>query len=258
MTGPDIGQWLLNVRDVCLERDGTRLLSDIDLRVMRGERLLVLGPNGAGKTLLMQVAHRLVEPTRGLVEAAAPVREAMVFQRPVLLRRSVIGNVLYAIDHARPGAGLTGDARGPDRTEGRRVRAGRERRLARAGAALRLVGLEGLANRPARVLSGGEQQRVALARAAALRPDLVWMDEPTANLDPASTQAIEAIVMRMSAEGTTCVMSTHDIGQARRLAERVVLMAGGRIIESTEAACFFERPATEPGRRYLRGELLND
>jgi len=258
MTGPDIGQWLLNVRDVCLERDGTRLLSDIDLRVMRGERLLVLGPNGAGKTLLMQVAHRLVEPTLGQVEAAAPVREAMVFQRPVLLRRSVIGNVLYAIDHARPGAGLTGDARGPDRTEGRRVRAGRERRLARAGAALRLVGLEGLANRPARVLSGGEQQRVALARAAALRPDLVWMDEPTANLDPASTQAIEAIVMRMSAEGTTCVMSTHDIGQARRLAERVVLMAGGRIIESTEAACFFERPATEPGRRYLRGELLND
>jgi tungstate transport system ATP-binding protein len=146
MTGPDIGQWLLNVRDVCLERDGTRLLSDIDLRVMRGERLLVLGPNGAGKTLLMQVAHRLVEPTRGLVDAAAPVREAMVFQRPVLLRRSVIGNVLYAIDHARPGAGPTGDARGPDRTEGRRVRAGRERRLARAGAALRLVGLEGLAS----------------------------------------------------------------------------------------------------------------
>ena len=257
MTGPDIGQWLLKVRDVCLERNGVRLLSDIDLRVMRGERLLVLGPNGAGKTLLMQVAHRLVEPTRGRVEATAPVREAMVFQRPVLLRRSVIGNILYAIDHAHPGASRIDDARGPARPEGWRVRDSRERRLACAGAALRLVGLEGLASRPARVLSGGEQQRVALARAAALRPDLVWMDEPTANLDPASTQAIEAIVMRMSTQGTTCVMSTHDIGQARRLAERVVLMAGGRVIESTEAAGFFERPATEAGRRFLRGELLN-
>jgi tungstate transport system ATP-binding protein len=257
MTGPDIGQWLLKVRDVCLERNGVRLLSDIDLRVMRGERLLVLGPNGAGKTLLMQVAHRLVEPTRGRVEATAPVREAMVFQRPVLLRRSVIGNILYAIDHAHPGASRIDDARGPPRPEGRRVRESRERRLACAGAALRLVGLEALANRPARVLSGGEQQRVALARAAALRPDLVWMDEPTANLDPASTQAIEAIVMRMSTQGTTCVMSTHDIGQARRLAERVVLMAGGRVIEATEAAGFFERPATEAGRRFLRGELLD-
>ena len=119
------------------------------------------------------------------------------------------------------------------------------------------MGLEALAHRPARVLSGGEQQRVALARAAALRPDLVWLDEPTANLDPAATQAIESIVMRMSAEGATCIMSTHDIGQARRLAQRVVLMAGGRIIESTEATCFFARPATDAGRRYLSGELLN-
>jgi tungstate transport system ATP-binding protein len=107
------------------------------------------------------------------------------------------------------------------------------------------------------VLSGGEQQRVSLARAAALQPDLVWLDEPTANLDPASTQTIESIVSRMSEEGTTCVITTHDIGQARRLAQRVVLMASGRIIECTEAGRFFDQPTTEAGRRYLRGELLN-
>jgi len=241
MTGGEDRPSLLALRGITLTREGNRLLSAIDLDIRPGERLLVLGPNGAGKTLLMQVGHRLLMPTEGEVEAAALLREAMVFQRPVLLRRSVLGNVLYAIDHARCGGGL----RHRDDREGRAL------------AALRMVGLEALAHRQARVLSGGEQQRVALARAAALRPDLVWLDEPTANLDPASTQAIESIVMRMSGEGATCVMTTHDIAQARRLAERVVLMAGGRIIEATTAQRFFEQPATDAGRRYLRGELLN-
>ena len=188
MTAPGVRQWLLNLRGVTLARDGTPLLSGIELDVVPGERLLVLGPNGAGKTLLMQVAHRLVAPTQGHVDVSGHLREAMVFQRPVLLRRSVIGNVLYAIDHARPtGAERIGaaDQKAPARADRGQTRE------ERAIAALRLVGLEALAHRPARVLSGGEQQRVALARAAALRPDLVWLDEPTANLDPASTQAIE-------------------------------------------------------------------
>jgi len=241
MTRHDDRPSLLMLRRITLDREGHRLLSGVDLEIRAGERLLVLGPNGAGKTLLMQVGHRLIVPTAGQVEAAGHLREAMVFQRPVLLRRSVIGNVLYAIDHARCGNGLRS----------------REAREERALAALALVGLEALAHRRARVLSGGEQQRVALARAAALRPDLVWLDEPTANLDPASTQAIESIVMQMSAKGATCVMATHDIGQARRLAQRVVLMAGGRIIESTAAERFFEQPTTDDGRRYLQGELLN-
>lgn len=266
---------MLTMRGVSLLREGIRLLTNIDLTIARGERLIILGPNGAGKTLLMQVAHRLILPTGGeVLSGAAGMREAMVFQRPVLLRRSVLGNVLYAIDHARPGqmavAGPDLPTPGGDGAQGRnRAEDGpcaqgkngapdRNCRMARARAALRLVGLEALSHRPARVLSGGEQQRVALARAAALRPDLVWFDEPTANLDPASTQAIESIVMRMSSEGATCVLSTHDIGQARRLAQRVLLMAAGRIVEATPAARFFEEPATESGRRYLRGELLND
>jgi tungstate transport system ATP-binding protein len=248
-------EWLLRLGGVTLARDGTCLLSGIDLDIVPGERLLLLGPNGAGKTLLMHVAHRLIEPNRGRVEASGDLREAMVFQRPVLLRRSVIGNVLYALRHARLGCGVRRSTGDLDAARDRPDTA--EDREASAMAALRLVGLESLAHRPARVLSGGEQQRVALARAAALRPDLVWLDEPTANLDPASTQAIESIVMRMSAEGTTCIMSTHDIGQARRLAQRVVLMSGGRIIESTEATRFFAQPMTDAGRRYLRGELLN-
>lgn len=254
MTGDGATRWLLKFRNVTLATDGIRLLSGIDLDILPGERVLVLGPNGAGKTLFMQIAHRLIAPTEGQVEVTGQVREAMVFQRPVLLRRSVIGNVLYAIDHARPGCGKRSGTPTGSVPGGREAAESRE---ARALAALRLVGLESLAHRPARVLSGGEQQRVALARAAALQPDLVWLDEPTANLDPASTQSIESIVMRMSAEGATCVMSTHDIGQARRLAQRVVLMAGGKIIECTEARHFFEEPATEAGRRYLRGELLN-
>ena len=235
---------MLRLREVGLVRDGHRLLSSINLLVEPGERLLLLGPNGAGKTLLMQVGHRLIEPTEGeVIPAAAGVREAMVFQRPVLLRRSVLGNVLYAVDHALPE---------------HRVAEGRDDRLARADAALELVGLKGVSDRFARVLSGGEQQRVALARAAALRPDLLWLDEPTANLDPSSTRGIEEVVLRMSSQGVTCVMSTHDIGQARRLAQRVLLMAGGRIIEATPASRFFTEPATEAGRRYLRGELLDD
>jgi tungstate transport system ATP-binding protein len=239
---------MLSLRGVSLVKEGHRLLWDIDLNIVPGERLVILGPNGAGKTLLMQVAHRLIAPTEGEIAAVGGVvREAMVFQRPILLRRSVLGNVLYAVDHARPSRG---------RTPPENARPGSSR-LDRAQAALRLVGLETLGHRPARVLSGGEQQRVALARAAALRPDLIWFDEPTANLDPASTLAIETIVRRMSSEGVTCVLSTHDIGQARRLAQRVLLMAGGRIIEATPAPRFFEEPATDSGRRYLRGELLN-
>ena len=243
---------MLTMRGVSLVREGNRLLSEIDLSIARGERLVILGPNGAGKTLLMFVAHGLLPPSAGeVIDDAGPIREAMVFQRPVLLRRSVLDNVLYAIDHARlmRGAPDGGGTSAPDLP--------RDSRLERAGAALRLVGLDALAHRPARVLSGGEQQRVALARAAALRPDLIWFDEPTANLDPASTMAIEAIVLQMSRDGTTCVMSTHDIGQARRLAQRVLLMAAGRIIEATPAEQFFNEPATESGRRYLKGELLN-
>jgi tungstate transport system ATP-binding protein len=252
---------MLTLRGVSLVREGNRLLSDIDLSIVQGERLVILGPNGAGKTLLMHLAHRLLRPTQGeVLDDAGPTRQTMVFQRAVLLRRSVIANVLYAIEHARlPPAAAAGRQLDRDESSWDESRCGESRpaRLARAHAALRLVGLEALAHRPARVLSGGEQQRVALARAAALRPDLVWFDEPTANLDPASTQAIEAIVMQMSRAGTTCVMSTHDIGQARRLAQRVLLMAAGRIIEATPAERFFDEPATESGRRYLKGELLN-
>jgi tungstate transport system ATP-binding protein len=123
---------------------------------------------------------------------------------------------------------------------------------------LRLVGLQAVARRDARVLSAGEQQRLALARAAALRPDLIWLDEPTANLDPSATRLIEATVLRMTDEGVTCVMSTHDIGQARRLAQRVLLMARGRIVEATSADRFFSEPETPAGRRYLRGDLLDE
>ena len=174
---------LRTLKGVTLVREGQQLLKGIDLAINRGECLVILGPNGAGKTLLMQVAHRLLAPTQGSV-STDPVREAMVFQRPVLLRRSVLDNVLYVLDHARlgPAGGPAGASIGASTEAPRPV--GTADRMARALAALRLVGLERLARRPARVLSGGEQQRVALARAAVVQPDLIWFDEPTANLDP--------------------------------------------------------------------------
>ncbi len=233
---------LRTLSGVTLIRRGTVLLDAVGLDICRGERLVILGPNGAGKTLLMQIGHRLIRPTAGTVgDEGEGLREAMVFQRPTLLRRSVLANLLFAIEHARP-----------------RVPAGPSggRRPA-ALAALDIVGLAALADRPARLLSGGEQQRVSIARAAALQPDLIWFDEPTANLDPAATAGIETALDRMHRTGTTCVISTHDVGQARRIADRVVLMAAGRILEVTAAADFFERPATDAGRRYLRGGLLN-
>lgn len=213
------------------------LLGPITCQIGRGERVIVLGPNGAGKSLLLRLAHRLIAPVAGRIvrSACGPLREAMVFQRPVLLRRSVLGNVLFGL--RSPGVSHT-DA------------------LARATAALKLVGLEPLADRPARVLSGGEQQRVALARAAIIEPDLLWLDEPTSSLDPGATRMVEDAALAMNQRGTTLVMATHDIGQARRLATRVLFLHKGQLLEDSPAQTFFSGGQHALGRRFLAGELL--
>jgi tungstate transport system ATP-binding protein len=161
-------------------------------------------------------------------------RQAMVFQRPVMLRRSALSNVAYGLKVAGVGA-----------TE----------RDARARAALERVGLTHLADRPARVLSGGEQQRLALARAWALRPEVLFLDEPTANLDPSASREVEAIIGAIHAAGAKIVMTTHNLGQARRLADEILFIHQGRLVERAPVAAFFKQPASAEAAAFIKGEL---
>jgi tungstate transport system ATP-binding protein len=159
----------------------------------------------------------------------------MVFQRPVMLRRSARANMVHALSLA----GIEG-----------------RERAARADEALDHFGLARLADRPARLLSGGEQQRLAIARAWSLRPQVLFLDEPTSALDPAATGAIEEMIAAIHAEGVKIVMTTHDLGQARRIADEVLFLHHGQLLEHTPAAQFFEQPQTEDARAFVRGELL--
>ena len=230
----------LSLEGVTFAAGGRFILDAVDLVLEAGPRSLILGPNGAGKSVLMRICHGLLAPTSGQVRWAHPERpgeprrQAMVFQRPVLLRRSVLGNLTFALAVA-----------GVPRSE----------RASRARAALDRVGLRALEHRQARVLSGGEQQRLALARAWMLRPDVLFLDEPTANLDPGATREIESIVQSIHAAGTKIVMITHNLGQARRLADEIVFVDRGRIVERSPVERFFASPATAEADVFLKGEL---
>ncbi len=225
--------------DVGVTRGATRLLAGISATFAAGGRTVVLGANGAGKSTLLRVLHGLVAPTAGTIRWGTrdvrPRSQAMVFQRPVLLRRSAAANIRYALDLA----GIRGAAAD-----------------ARIDEALAEVGLRVLADRPARVLSGGEQQRLALARAWALRPEVLFLDEPTASLDPAATRAVEAIIGDIHARGTAIVMATHNLAQAKRLADDIVFLHGGRLAERAPSPAFFVQPASAEARAFLEGERL--
>jgi tungstate transport system ATP-binding protein len=216
------------------------ILDRVTLSVAAGAPTVLIGPNGSGKTTLLRLAMGLIAPTTGRVtwggkEAWPPARRAIMFQRPTMLRRSTAGNIGYALAAAS---------------------VPRAARRARTDELMELVGLHGLGERPARRLSGGEQQRVALARALAREPDVLLLDEPTASLDPAATKAIEDIVHAISARGIKVVMSTHDLGQARRIGGEIVLLHRGRLIERAPVDMFFSGPQTDEARRFIAGELL--
>ncbi len=216
------------------------ILDKVTLTLAGGAPTVLIGPNGAGKTTLLRLAMGLVACSRGRVtwggrEDVSPTHRAIVFQRPVMLRRSAAANIRYAL----AAAGI--------------ARAEHAARIGELGA---LVGLERLGERPARKLSGGEQQRLALARALAKEPQVLFLDEPTASLDPAATKAIEDVIRAVAARGIKVVMSTHDLGEARRLAGEIVLMHRGQVIESGPSEAFFSAPRTEEGRRFIDGELL--
>jgi tungstate transport system ATP-binding protein len=231
----------LAVENVSVAVRGTTLIDGVTFSLGRDRRTVIMGPNGAGKSLTLRLCHGLIQPSAGRIEwrgpaaAGAKRRHAMVFQRPVLLRRSARANIIHALSLAGLGHG--------------------ERR-ARARLALERFGLAAIAERSARVLSGGEQQRLAMARAWALAPQVLFLDEPTASLDPGATRSIEAMIGLFHADGVKIVMTTHDLGQARRIADEVIFLHHGRVLEHTPADEFFEQPRTAEARAFLRGELL--
>ena len=232
----------VEIRQASYRIDGQVLLDGLDANLSGGARTVILGPNGAGKSLFLRLCHGLIRPSSGSVvwggstDAQKARRlQAMVFQKPVLLRRSAASNIAYVL-------------RGRAMDQGARQR--------RIGEALAMAGLADLADRPARVLSGGEQQRLALARAWASEPQILFLDEPTASLDPAATRAIESLIETIHRSGVKIVMTTHDLGQARRLGDDILFMHKGRILERGSADAFFEDPRTAEAAAFIKGELL--
>jgi tungstate transport system ATP-binding protein len=230
---------LLRLASASLTLGSVRALSHLDMTLYRGECVALLGANGAGKTSLLRLLHGLVSPTQGQRQTLALQPEqrlpvlAMLFQRPFLLRLSVRRNVLLALA-----------LRGVPRAE----------RELRCRQALQQVGLAALAGRDARSLSGGQQQRLALARAWALRPDVLLLDEPTASLDPSARREVEWLLAQVAASGVGLVISTHNLGQVKRLADRVLYLETGRIAVDLPTESFFSSALPEEAAAFLRGE----
>lgn len=222
----------LRLDQLSLQCKATRIIDGITLD-LSARRTVVLGANGAGKSSLLRLIHGLLQPTAGQLIWPQKLSQAMVFQRPVMLHTTALENVIYGL-----------------RLQGHSASACRQQALA----ALNKVGLTEIASRAARLLSGGEQQRVALARAWAREPELLILDEPMASLDPASAREVERIVGEIAAAGTRILMTTHNLGQARRIAEEIIFIDHGRIIESTPVDQFFNLPQTEVAQRFLREE----
>jgi tungstate transport system ATP-binding protein len=228
----------LELADVSYVVNGKTILDGITMEIDAGPRTVILGPNGAGKSVLMRVCHGLLAPTSGIVTwrtaNGGRRRQAMVFQRPVMLRRSALANVVYGLK-------LSGFSR-------------RESAL-RAHDVLEAVGLEQQASQPARKLSGGEQQRLALARAWALGPEVLFLDEPTANLDPRASRDVESIITAIHATGTKIVMTTHNLGQARRLGDEILFMSDGKVVERASVDQFFREPQSSEAKVFIKAEL---
>jgi tungstate transport system ATP-binding protein len=224
------------------QRGARRILDGVDFEIGGSGTLAIIGPNGAGKSVLARVLAGLIAPTAGHVTWAGtpPDRRrapkfGFVFQRPVLLRRSALANITYALAIV-----------GVPRAE----------RAGRALDALNRARIAHLARSPASVLSGGERQLLSLARALATEPEILVLDEPTSNLSPAATTAIEALVDEARKAGTRVAMITHDLGQARRLADEVAFVHHGHVVERAPREEFFARPSSAEARAFLRGELV--
>lgn len=230
----------LTVSGAHVRRKGDTLIGPVDLDVSQGAFVIVIGPNGSGKTTLIRSLHGLQRLSEGELRYAVPTHEAdqkqaYVSQQPTMMRRTVLDNLAY-----------------PLVLQGVRRAAAR----ARASEAAVKVGLRAGLAVPAPQLSGGEKQKLALARALMRAPELLFLDEPCANLDGRATAEIEALLLAEHAKGTTMMMSTHNMGQARRLASEVVFMLGGQVHERGPAPQFFDAPGTEEARAFLNGDIV--
>ncbi|MDV7144912.1 ATP-binding cassette domain-containing protein [Tropicimonas sp. TH_r6] len=230
----------LRLEGACVRRNASVTIGPIDLELSAEGFTIVIGPNGAGKTTLLRMMHGMERLNAGAVTWAVPEveareRQAFVFQVPVMMRRSVLENVAY-----------------PLRLHGW----SRRKALDAAGTWLERIGLGDAAERMAPVLSGGERQKLALARALIRKPEILFLDEPCASLDGRAMREIEALLIEAHAEGTRIVMSTHDMGQARRLASDVLFVHRGAIEEAAPAEVFFKQAATRTARAFLRGDIV--
>ncbi|MED5406311.1 MAG: ATP-binding cassette domain-containing protein [Pseudomonadota bacterium] len=217
------------------------LLKDVSFTLGAGKRTCIVGPNGAGKSVLLRLCHGLLQPSAGSIRWAAGSsrqqrrQQAMVFQNPIHLRRSARANVEFALS-----------VQGLDRSTIRE----------RTARVLEETGLDSIASRPARVLSGGEQQRLALARAWALQPRVLFLDEPVVHLDPAATRMVEDLILRIDGGGAKIIMVSHDLGQVRRLADEVIFLHNGRLIEHSPATRFLGEARSAQARAFVKGELI--
>ena len=239
---------VFGLRDVTLAVDGQELLSSLSFTLAPRQKHVLMGPNGAGKSLTLRLLQGLLAPSRGTVLGLGPdgqaarssrvvgLNRAMVLQRPVLLRRSVAANLRHAFK-------VYGMAR--------------QEWPAALDHWLEVAGLADKAQLSARLLSGGEQQRLSVVRALAAKPDLLLLDEPAAHLDPAATGQIEALIEAAHRAGVTVLLVTHDLGQARRVADHILFLSHGALAEQTPAAQFFAQPASLAAQRYLAGSLVD-
>jgi len=230
----------LELKSISYRVNGIPILDNINLSLPSRGITAIMGFNGAGKSMLLKIMHGILKPSTGTVlwnqqpsDAKHRLSQAMVFQKPVLLRRSAKANIDFVLKQ-----------RGSHNPTAR-------------NALLLKVGLSDKASMPARLLSGGEQQRLALARALACQPDIVFLDEATASLDPASSAIIEQIVSDVAASGTKVIMVTHDAAQAARISDQVVFMDSGQVAEYATTEQFFNAPSSQVASAYLEGRLLH-
>lgn len=237
MTTKTAAHDIVSVTGATLDNSGRRLLGPLDFNIKSKGITLLLGPNGSGKTLLLKTLNNLIKPSAGTILRPPMIRCAMVFQNPLMLRRSVAANLDYPL----------------------RVRnISRQKRRHSVAHMLELSGLKALAQRYAPTLSGGECQKVALARAWIAEPTMILLDEPCASLDPAATRAAEILIQKISSSNVKIIMTTHDMHQARRLADEIMFIHHGQIKEQAPAQQFFTAPSSNEARNFLDGNLLVD
>lgn len=235
----------LTVENLVLEIKGKKLINNLSFTCKANGITALMGPNGAGKSLTLRLLHNLIKKTSGTIrwndvrdEKQIQTAQAMVFQKPVLLRRSVIENLRYNLN-----------------VKNIKNKVEQDKLIEEA---LNKAGLQGQAHNPARLLSGGEQQKLAMARALMDNPSILFLDEPTASLDPNATLVIEDLIKEAESKGTKIILVTHDIGQANRLAEEIIFLNQGQVSEQGQAQNMIENPKSKPAQQYFSGEIVID